>query len=191
MSENEASEEELSSSEQGDESEAGEETGEEDGFEEAIITPRSKVSPKKRVHAKSAKPAPRKRKVVEERSSSKAGGKRVAVVSKKKPTSVLIPDDFAEDCIDFSRPTIRYCRDKCKLGLRYYANIEECSFVGDAGKKHRFEALVLTRLPTPTEGDVEAKKEFRFNIPASLITPLRDSLSLLISKSKLPPPSSP
>lgn len=183
MSDTETSEEdEVSLS--GDQEEETEESGEEEAGGSNV---RPKVSGKTRLHAKPPKPAARKRKIdlgVKEPRSSRSAAKRVAAPGggkKKKSPSFFQRGEEEEECLDFSKPSVNYCREKCKLGERYFVNIEECNFSGLRNKNHRFEALVLTRLPID---DDEKKQAFKFNMPASLIVPLRDALTTLLTKSE-------
>ena len=68
-------------------------------------------------------------------------------------------------------------------GQRWHFQIGQVKFSGV--RNFAYEAMIYTREPVP---DDPTSKPLTWNMPSSLLVPLRDVLNNIIEKSALPPP---
>jgi hypothetical protein len=87
---------------------------------------------------------------------------------------------------DMSGPALKLCKDKFLLGSNHTVQVGSVNFSGT--RSYSYDALIFSREPRPlkdgeeeTEG--EPRKAFRFNMPATCLTPLRNALTAILQRS--------
>jgi hypothetical protein len=66
-------------------------------------------------------------------------------------------------------------------GDRYSCQVGEIGFSGP--RAYSYEALIIAREGVMDDDEGKLKKPFKFNMPAKLILPLRNALTLILRKS--------
>ena len=80
---------------------------------------------------------------------------------------------------DFSQPVSMLIKDKFILGSRHTAQVGQVNIIGTPA----FEALIITREAPREIAGKDARRPFRFNMPATLILSLRNALTEIITRS--------
>lgn len=102
-------------------------------------------------------------------------------VEKYDPPTVQ--SDPSAQVRDYSRPVVKYCRDKFLIGHDHSLQMNTVNFTGT--RNFAMEALTIAR---EAKKDSEDKsKRFLMNIPAATLVPMRDAATAIIEASGIQP----